>query len=161
MGGDLISVAKILSGAQTGADRAALDFAIARGIPHGGWAPSGRAAEDGPIPDQYDLRESPSADPIERTEWNVRDADATLIVSMGPLTGGSLDTLRMAERHRKPALHVDRTRMGAVEAARAVRDWLAEVRPVVLNIAGPRASTTPGIGAVVLDLLSRVFDASG
>ncbi len=63
---------KIVSGGQTGADRAALDFAIAHGIPQGGWCPKGRKAEDGPIPDRYQLKETPSDNYAQRTEWNVR-----------------------------------------------------------------------------------------
>ncbi len=85
-----IVLQKIISGGQTGADRAALDFAIARGIPHGGWCPRGRLAEDGTIPALYQLSETPGPDHAQRTEWNVRDSDGTVIFSIAPaLTGGS------------------------------------------------------------------------
>src|SRR2546428_7239726 len=99
-------IEKIISGGQTGADRAALDFAIARGIPHGGWCPRGRLAEDGVISDRYQLTETPSANSAQRTEGNVRDSDGTVIFSIGPkLTGGSKQTAEFARQHRKPCLH--------------------------------------------------------
>lgn len=80
---------KILSGGQTGTDRAALDWAIAHGIPHGGWCPKGRKAEDGPIDGRYQLQETPSSSYVERTEWNVRDSDGTVVFSIAAvLTGG-------------------------------------------------------------------------
>ncbi|SVA67282.1 uncharacterized protein METZ01_LOCUS120136, partial [marine metagenome] len=98
---------KIVSGGQTGADRAALDWAIANCIPHGGWCPVGRLAEDGPIDTLYNLQETPKADYLQRTEWNVRDSDATVIFSLKPnLTGGSLATMKLAAEHVKPCLHI-------------------------------------------------------
>src|SRR5262245_8876319 len=94
---------KIISGGQTGADRAALDWARAPRIGHGGWCPKDRWAEDGPIGSEYQLKETPSADPLQRTEWNVRDSDGTAIFSIGEnLSGGSLDTLRFARQLNKP-----------------------------------------------------------
>lgn len=81
---------KIVSGGQTGVDRAGLDFAIALGIPHGGWCPKGRKAEDGPIDNRYQLQETPRADYLQRTEWNVRDNDGTVIFTVNAtLSGGS------------------------------------------------------------------------
>jgi hypothetical protein len=150
-------VQRIISGGQTGADRAALDFAIAHSLPYGGWLPAGRRTEDGLLPERYQLRETPSASYEQRTEWNVRDADATLLITFGPLTGGSAFTLEAARRHGKPVLYVDRAQTGTEEAARNVRDWLARVRPATLNIAGPRASEAPEIYGIVRDLLERVL----
>jgi hypothetical protein len=96
----------IVSGGQTGADRAALDFAIRHGIPHGGWCPRGRRAVDGQLPACYQLRETPSEDYLQRTEWNVRDSDATWVFSLEEeLTGGSKDTVAFAEKLRRPWLH--------------------------------------------------------
>ncbi|MFA7320285.1 MAG: putative molybdenum carrier protein [Dokdonella sp.] len=89
---------KIVSGGQTGADRAALDWAIARGLAHGGWCPNGRKAEDGVMDPRYQLIETQSANYRSRTIANVRDSDATLIPNLGPLEGGTLETLRIAER---------------------------------------------------------------
>src|SRR4051812_7853330 len=100
---------KIISGGQTGADRAALDFALQRHIPHGGWCPKGRLAEDGGIPPRYQLRETPGPDSIQRTEWNVRDSDGTVIFSIKELlSGGSKQTARLVARHRKPCLHLSK-----------------------------------------------------
>ena len=139
---------KIVSGGQTGADRAALDFALASGIPIGGWVPRGRLAEDGRIPERYaGLVETDSADPGVRTARNVRDSDATLIVSHGPLDGGSLFTHREATRIGKPVLHLDLEQLELGSAADRLRMWLAEVRPAILNVAGPRASRDPRIAA--------------
>ena len=93
---------KIISGGQTGADRAALDWAIEHGLTHGGWCPAGRKAEDGPLDAKYQLAETESAKYRVRTTRNVRDSDATLIVNVGDLDGGTLETLRIAERLGKP-----------------------------------------------------------
>jgi len=98
---------KIVSGGQTGADRRALDFAIERGIPHGGWCPRGRKAEDGSLNTRYRLRETPSSSYPQRTEWNVRDSDGTAVFSISPvLTGGSKKTVDLAHKHRKPVVHI-------------------------------------------------------
>ena len=148
----------IVSGGQTGADRAALDFALAHGLRVGGWVPRGRLAEDGPIPARYPgLRETGSADPAVRTVRNVRGSDATLIVSHGPLTGGSRLTLEEATRAGKPALHLDLDAIGRAAAAGRLRDWLAAVRPRILNVAGPRASHDPRIAAATEALLEEAL----
>jgi hypothetical protein len=135
---------QIISGGQTGVDRAALDVAIRLGIPHGGWCPRGRWAEDGAIPDRYRLRETPAAEPEQRTEWNVRDSDGTVIFSIAPrLTGGSAYTLWMAGRWGKPCLHLARASHPVPEAARQLRHFLIEHGIRVLNVAGPRSSVEP------------------
>jgi hypothetical protein len=141
-------IERIVSGGQTGADRAALDFALANGIRIGGWVPKGRLAEDGRIPDRYPgLVESESADPAVRTARNVRDSDATLILSHGPLDGGSLLTLQEATRAGKPVLHLDLDDTPPAPAAARLRSWLAALCPNTLNVAGPRASRDPRISA--------------
>src|SRR6266542_4186564 len=95
-------VERIVSGGQTGADRTALDWAIAHGVPHGGWCPKGRKAEDGPIDARYELVETTSSDYLQRTEWNVRDSDGTVVFSIATmLTGGSKKTVDLAHKHRK------------------------------------------------------------
>ncbi len=148
---------KIISGGQTGVDRAALDVAIELDLPHGGYVPQGRRAEDGPIDSRYSLTELPDDDYDARTEANIRSADATLIVSIGPLTGGSALTQRLAGTYGKPVLHVDRSRCSRQEVVVLIRTWLAEQTPAVLNVAGPRESTTPGIYAETRELLRAVL----
>jgi len=150
-----VRIAKIISGGQTGADRAALDWAIAHNIPHGGWCPKGRLAEDGRIDPRYELKESPKPEYIQRTEWNVRDSDATVIFSIKPiLSGGSLATKDLAAAHKKPCLHLSQS-CSITENAENLRKFLKEHNVRILNIAGPRASGEHEIDALV----SNVFDA--
>jgi len=140
---------KIISGGQTGADRAALDFALSRGIPHGGWCPRGRMAEDGPLSPRYHLSETPSPEPAQRTEWNVRDSDATVIFSINEvLEGGSALTAELAARYRKPWLHISLIRDGRC-AAELLSDFLHRRQCRILNVAGPRESREPGVGSFV------------
>ncbi len=99
-------VERMVSGGQTGADRAALDWAIEQGISHGGWCPQGRQAEDGPLPERHHLHETPKTDYLQRTEWNVRDSDGTVIISLAAsLSGGSLSTARPASPPRPSGLN--------------------------------------------------------
>ena len=152
---------EIVSGGQTGADQAGLDWAINRGLPHGGWCPAGRLAEDGTIPDRFRLKEVPSESYALRTEWNVRDSDATVIFSIGPeLTGGSELTRQSTRQHGKPCLHLSRAKSGSTAAAGArLRDWVDANFIEVLNIAGPRASTEPGVDTFVRAVLDAAFPA--
>ncbi len=150
----MTAVHKIISGGQTGVDRAALDVAIELGIACGGWCPKGRASEDGPIPDRYPLIETPSSDPAQRTEWNVRDADATLIIAQGNLTGGTVLTRRFARSMKKPCLV---TNPAEANSAATVQDWLDDHQVEVLNLAGPRASTDPQIYELARQLLSSAL----
>ncbi len=146
---------KILSGGQTGADRAALDFAIAMGIPHGGWCPRGRVAEDGRISAGYCLAETPNEDPAQRTAWNVRDADATVIFSLSEsLSGGSTLTAEFARASGKPLLHLSANR-DLERSAELLSAFLSRYKPRILNIAGPRESGEPGIRAFVRATLEK------
>lgn len=154
----MIAVRKIVSGGQTGADRAALDVARELGIETGGWVPKGRRAEDGRIADDYaGLRETESDDYSERTVRNVRDSDATLIISFGALSGGSLLTRRFACEIGRPLMHVDLLETTSDAAALAVCVWLENSGCRVLNVAGPRASEEPRIYRAVRRLLSNVL----
>jgi hypothetical protein len=144
---------KIISGGQTGADRGALEAAMALGMAHGGWCPRGRRAEDGPIPARYHLCETASARYEVRTEQNVMDSDGTLIISRGPLAGGSALTARLARSHQKPLLHIDLARSPTAEAVARIRSWSSGHSIAVLNVAGPRESNCPGIGSAVHALL--------
>ena len=152
----------ILSGGQTGADRAALDFAIEYGIPHGGWCPRGRRAEDGPIDERYQLHETPSRKYTQRTKWNVRDSDATVVFSLArELTGGSALTLAIAQRLGKPGLHLAGETASAVgDLAERLLAFLAEHHVHRLNIAGPRASQEPDIAPFVRRVLTAALDRS-
>ena len=138
-----VPIERIVSGGQTGVDRAALDVASELGIPCGGWCPKGRKAEDGPLPEDYPLQETPSRKYAERTEWNVRDSDGTLILTIGTPIGGTALTVGCAERLGKPCLVVD---LGDSEQSpAAVKGWLDGHGIRKLNLAGPRESQQPGI----------------
>lgn len=145
---------KVISGGQTGVDRAALDAARRQGLETGGWCPKGRRAEDGAVPPRYALRETPLRVYAQRTEWNVRDADATLILYRGALTGGTRLTAELAERMGKPLLVVD---LGGDPRPRDARAWVSGAGIGVLNIAGPRESAAPGIYADALAFVSRML----
>lgn len=152
-------IRRIVSGGQTGVDRAALDVALELGIEIGGWVPRGRRADDGRVPERYaGLLECDSAAYEVRTELNVRDSDATLILAPGPLAGGTALTERIAVRLGKPRLTVDPTQAPLRETAVRVRQWLDSTRPGVLNVAGPRASEAPGIGEAVTELLRLALE---
>ena len=135
---------KIVSGGQTGVDRAALDWALARGVPCGGWCPLGRWAEDGPIDAWYPLRETPDADPAQRTEWNVRDSDGTLIVTL-------------ARRMAKPLLHLAKADSPAAGQAESLSQFIGQHEIRVLNVAGPRESGEPGVGEFAAVLLEAAL----
>jgi hypothetical protein len=145
---------KVVSGGQTGVDRAALDAARALGLPCGGWCPRGRLAEDGPIDTGYPLAETPGADYAQRTEWNVRDSDGTLVLARGRPSGGTALTIALARRLGRPLLVVHLERDPSADEARR---WI-EARGIgVLNVAGPRESQRPGVGAEARAFLERLF----
>ncbi len=150
-------IRKIISGAQTGADRAALDFAINNDIPHGGWVPKGRKAEDGIIPGHYNVIESSSDEYSRRTELNVMDSDGTLVLSHGALTGGSALTEKMARKHGKPFLHIDLNLKPEFQATVDITHWLGANQIEVLNVAGPRATKDPKIYEATTGILEAVL----
>ena len=145
---------KIISGGQTGVDRAALDAALELGIPCGGWCPQGRRAEDGIIPDRYPLQETSSPAYPMRTEMNVEDSDGTLILTRGSPSGGTLLTLKLARKHRKPYILVDLAQEADVSS---VQEWCQKYRVGILNVAGPRESEAPGIYLQALSFLKGLF----
>jgi Circularly permutated YpsA SLOG family len=154
-------IVKIISGGQSGVDRAALDAAIELGMAYGGWCPAGGWAEDFPYGGLHErylaLKPTPKPDPAQRTDWNVRDSDATLICLPAGyrIAGGTQLTKTLAQDYGRPVLHVH---LPSSRAAAETRAWLAAVNPGALNIAGPRESEAPGAYALVkaflLDLLS-------
>jgi len=148
------ALSEIISGGQTGADRAALDWAIGRGVEHGGWSPKGRKAEDGMIDPRYNLTETPSEDYSQRTEWNVRDSDGTAVFSVRrELRGGSLLTVEIAGQYNKPIIHLC-AQDERINHAQELRSFIEEFEISILNVAGPRESDEPG----VYNFVSRVLD---
>jgi hypothetical protein len=147
---------KIISGGQTGADRAALDFAIERGIEHGGWCPKGRKAEDGEIAPCYLLQETPTDDYSQRMEWNVRDSDATVIFTIATaLFGGSKQTVEFTQSHTKPYLHISERSTGG-DGSELLRAFIDNPDIQVLNVAGSRASAEWNVGFFVRRTLGAV-----
>jgi putative molybdenum carrier protein len=159
---------RITSGGQSGVDRAALDVAIERNLPWGGWCPKGGWAEDSPEPPgllaRYaNLRETPLADPLQRTEWNVRESDAVLVIVDAAGMAASRGTQRghdWARQYRKPFLTVD---AGDPDAPLRAAAWLSEQRKTLgadmtLSIGGPRESEAPGIYAKASSLLAAILD---
>ncbi|MEM7314886.1 MAG: putative molybdenum carrier protein [Planctomycetota bacterium] len=148
------TVSRIVSGGQTGVDQGALDAAIWLGIDHGGWCPRGRRSEAGPIPERFQLEEMEERDYSVRTEQNVVDSDATLVLFRDALSGGTAFTVRMTKKHEKPCLTVDLTLEYDFQV---VRKWLSDHEVETLNVAGPRASSQEGIAEesrqFIVDLL--------
>lgn len=141
---------KIISGGQTGVDRAALDAAIYLELEHGGWCPRGRRAEDGPISEIYQLIETSEQVYSVRTEKNVVDSDGTLILFRDQLRGGTELTVKLAKKHKRPLLCLNlvesyATPAAAERASTQLRQWLVEANIGVLNVAGPRESNSKGI----------------
>ena len=151
--------ARIVSGGQTGVDRAALDAARDLELPHGGWCPAGRRAEDGPIPPHYPLVETPERSYTVRTERNVLDADATLILYRQHLRGGTALTRTLAAKHQKPYLLVDLQDPHA-PSPNDVATWLRREAVHTLNVAGPRESGQPGIHAQAQTFLAHTLHAT-
>ncbi len=137
---------KIVSGGQTGVDRAVLDAARELGLPYGGYIPRSRWTEEGPLADDYEgMVETVSAGPSRRTKLNVNESDATLIITRGPCEGGTLLTAETARKAGKPNLILDLAELGGDAAIAAIHTWLEETRLASLNVAGPRASKDPAI----------------
>ena len=147
-------IERIVSGGQTGVDRAALDVALDLGIACGGRCPRGRWSESGPIDPRYPLKETASADPAQRTALNVYESDATLIIAAGELAGGSMVASRLALLRGRPCLVVD---AADPAAATAIAGWLRTTGARSLNVAGPRESHAPGMYARAAALLRRVL----
>jgi hypothetical protein len=159
---------QLMSGGQSGVDRAVLDVALARGIAYGGWCPKGGWAEDLPEPPgllaKYPkLKETPLADPAQRTEWNVRDADACMIiVDAGGLdvSAGTALAQDLAHRQRKPVFVADLSRPDMVRHAAL---WLRVQQArhgadLKLAIGGPRESEAPGIYQRATTFLAALLD---
>jgi len=152
------TINKIISGGQTGVDRAAFDAAIENGIETGGFVPRGRWAEDGTIAAKYTgLVETESADLAKRTRLNVVNSDATLLLTVGEPGGGSKLTADLAAEHKKPLLHLKIKRSELNELTDSIHDWLEKLRPSVLNIAGSRASEDADVYDLAYEILSAAL----
>ncbi len=152
-------IEKIVSGGQTGVDQAALEVAIKLNIPHGGWCPKGRLAENGTIPSKYSLIETESSDYSVRTKLNIRDSNGTLILVLKnpkEITGGTILTIQEAKEKKKPHLIIDLSKSPDVEL---IGQWIRENNIKVLNIAGPRESQSPGINQLSLTFLEKTINA--
>jgi predicted Rossmann-fold nucleotide-binding protein len=145
---------KVISGGQTGVDRAGLDAAMQAGIPVGGYCPKGRLAEDGTVPEKYPLIELTKGGSPARTEKNVMESDGTLILNVGTLSGGTRFTRDCARKHAKPYLIVKLDRDTKTDV---IKQWAKDNRIRVLNIAGPRESKQPGLHVRAFAFLCRLF----
>ncbi|HOY65312.1 MAG TPA: putative molybdenum carrier protein [Candidatus Ozemobacteraceae bacterium] len=148
---------RLISGGQTGVDRAGLDVALELGIPAGGWCPAGRRSARGAIPARYPLVETQTPAYPHRTRLNIRDSDATLVFTRGEPAGGTRLTVELAIRLRRPVLVIDLKKVPGAAACQVVLAWLRTIHPKVLNIAGPRASEAPGLGRNVRLILRNVL----
>eukprot|EP00754_Rhynchopus_humris_P029220 Rhum_TRINITY_DN15201_c8_g1::Rhum_TRINITY_DN15201_c8_g1_i1::g.144164::m.144164 len=153
---------RLVSGGQTGVDRAALDAAMQLGVDTGGWCPKGRRAEDGRIPDRYALSETESGSYAVRTEWNVRDSDGTLILVWERIVprGGTELTVKFAEKHKKPYYVSDISQPPTAEQTRLLRAWVADSGISVLNVAGPRESDRTPVYQPALATLLALLSAT-
>ncbi len=149
-------IEKIISGGQTGVDRASLDIAIALHIPHGGWCPAGRMAEDGRITERYRLAELASPEYADRTRKNVEDSDGTLILNREKLEGGTALTLVFANNLNKPVMLVD---LDNPPEPREIGSWLVSNKIKQCNVAGPRESKRRGIYRQAYRFLHSLLDS--
>lgn len=147
-------IERLVSGGQTGADRAALDVALELGIACGGWCPQGRRSEDGVIPGKYPLKETEARSYSKRTKLNVMDSDGTLVINQGVLEGGTAYTVHLAEKLKKPCLVINTEQPGVVDEVVA---WIVENNIRVLNVAGPRESKRPGIASQANEILRKAI----
>jgi len=134
---------KIISGGQTGVDRAALDVALKHGIQTGGWCPAGRLDEFGRIPDRYPLREMESGSFTDRTWQNVKDSDGTIVIYSGTLSGGTEQTVRFCIQQHRPHVLTDASKTSPDAAAKSIVDFVRKNQIETLNVAGPRQSEWP------------------
>lgn len=150
---NIYPIPMIISGGQSGVDRAALDFALASGIKCGGWCPAERIAEDCKIPLIYPLKETSSKSYSQRTRKNIKDSDATIVITDQNHSAGTVLTIRLAKRYKKPFIIIRKIAPKPQEAL----NWLWAIKPQIVNIAGPRESESPGLKNMVTSTLAKLF----
>ena len=148
---------KIVSGGQTGVDRAALDAALKSGFAAGGWCPAGRVAEDGIIPDKYPVKELPNSGYRQRTKMNVTDSDGTVIIYFDYPSGGTKQTINFCIQENKPYVLIDAENLSIQEATRKINLFIDQNSISVLNVAGPRASGEPKAYEYAKNLIQSVL----
>ncbi len=151
-----VLVRRIVSGGESGVDRAALDWAIDHRVEHGGWCPRGRRADDGPLAPRYALRETDSASDADRTRRNVRESDGTLILNAGPLEGRALLGKRLAEAAGKPYFVAQLDGRNRPRELRRVLEWLGGDALLTVHVAGPRAASRPGVHDMAYQMLQQL-----
>jgi hypothetical protein len=152
-----MTIKKIVSGGQTGADIAGIDAAIELGVPYGGWIPKGRLTENGPLPQKYKLQEMTTASYPKRTAQNVIDSDGTVIFTHGAMTGGSALTKKKAEQHGKPVLHLELSATTEVKAVNPLGAFIEGNDIQILNVAGSRGSRDPELYGKVFKIMVGAF----
>ncbi len=147
----------IVSGGQTGVDRAALDFALEKGIVCSGWCPKGRLAEDGVIDERYPLKETETIDFAQRTLRNVKMSDGSLIFVKNRIDNGTGQTLDFVEQFDKP-LYIVHLNMNLEDQKKGVMAWLTDGNIKILNVAGPKESFCPGIYQITRHFLETFYE---
>ena len=146
----------IISGGQSGVDRAALDFALENSIQCGGWCPLGRLAEDGIISNKYPLKEATTSEYEERTRLNVKDSDGTLTLYKNEMDEGTVLTHKLAQEMNKPVLTI-KLPVGQTFIKKQLSNWITQNNISELNIAGPRESSSPGIYKLIYSFLEKMM----
>jgi hypothetical protein len=149
---------KIISGGQTGVDRGALQAALDRQVNCGGWCPAGRKAEDGRIPAHFPVIELADAGYAQRTERNVLDSDATILIHFGNISGGSRLTLYCCREAGRPSLEINASEVDTAEAVQRMSAFVGEHQVACLNIAGPRESGAPGAAKMARQIVGELLE---
>jgi Circularly permutated YpsA SLOG family len=154
-----VKALKVISGGQTGVDRAALDVSLKHGIDCGGWCPAGRLDEFGRIPDRYPVRELQAGGFAERTMQNVKDSDGTVVIYRRQIGGGTKQTVRFCVDLKRPHKLIDASKIRAEDAANLITDFVRAKEIKILNVAGPRQSEWPEGYEYAFRVLERFLTA--
>ena len=155
-----MTLAKIISGGQTGVDHGALDAALDNKFPCGGWCPPGRMAEDGPIDDIYPMSEMDHGSYAERTRQNVIDSDGTVIIYFSELEGGTRVTLQYCIQLKKPHKLINAREIPLMQAAELITHFIDSFSINILNVAGTRQSKAPEAHDYAYKVMSNVIEST-